>query len=399
MDKSKTQRLYYDDPYRLEFEAEIVERLVWENEPALVLDQTCFYPESGGQPSDRGTMEGISVIKIVEEGEKIVHVLERDVPAQRIKGKIDWLVRFDHMQQHSGQHILSQAFYEILEGETLSFHLGAGSSTVEIGVAKIGEDELARVERRANAIIFEDRAIVTAFIPQEKIGEIPLRKPPKKEGLIRVVEVDGFDYSACGGTHCRRTGEIGLIKITKGERIRNSLRFEFVCGWRALADYGLKNGIVRQLSGQFSVKEGDVLASVGKLSEDFKAARKLAKKSEEKLVVFEAQEFMTRAEGKIIKEVFAEKTPDSAKFLALTIVKQGDFIVLFAAKSEARSHLILAASENLKIDMRQLVPIISPAINGRGGGSPVLVEIAGVPGADLAAALAKAEDYIKNSLG
>ena len=396
MDKNKTHRLYYEDPYRMEFEAAIVERLVSENKPALVLDQTCFYPESGGQPSDQGTIEGVGVIKIVEEGEKIIHVLEREVTAQRIKGKIDWPARFDHMQQHSGQHILSQAFYEILKGETLSFHLGAGSSTVEIGIVKIGEEELGRVEKRANAIIFEDRAIKTTSIDQEKIGEIPLRKPPKKEGLIRVVEVDGFDYSACGGTHCRRTGEIGLIKITKWERIRNNLRFEFVCGWRALADYGLKNGIVRQLTGRFSVKEGDVLASLGKLSEDLKASRKLAKKSEEKLAVFEAQEFMTKAEGKIIKEVFAEKTPDSAKFLALTIVKQGDFIVLFAAKSEARSHLILAASENLKIDMRRLVPIISPDINGKGGGSPVFVEIAGDPGADLSAALAKAQAFIKN---
>jgi alanyl-tRNA synthetase len=396
MDKNKTHRLYYEDPYRVEFEAEIVERLVSENKPALVLDQTCFYPESGGQPSDQGTIEGVVVIKIVEEGEKIIHVLEREVTAQRIKGQVDWTARFDHMQQHSGQHILSQAFYEILKGETLSFHLGAGSSTVEIGIVKIGEEELGRVEKRANAIILEDRAIKTTSIDQEKIGDIPLRKPPKKKGLIRVVEVDGFDYSACGGTHCRRTGEIGLIKITKWERIRNNLRFEFVCGWRALADYGLKNGIVRQLTGRFSVKEGDVLASLGKLSEDLKASRKLAKKSEEKLAVFEAQEFMTKAEGKIIKEVFAEKTPDSAKFLALTIVKQGDFIVLFAAKSEARSHLILAASENLKIDMRRLVPIISPDINGKGGGSPVFVEIAGDPGADLSAALAKAQAFIKN---
>lgn len=399
MDKNKTHRLYYEDPYRVEFEAEIVERLVSENKPALVLDQTCFYPESGGQPSDQGTIEGVVVIKIVEEGEKIIHVLEREVPAQRIKGKIDWTARFDHMQQHSGQHILSQAFYEILKGETLSFHLGAGSSTVEIGIVKIGEEELGRVEKRANSIIFEDRAIKTTSIDQEKIGEIPLRKPAKKEGLIRVVEVDGFDYSACGGTHCRRTGEIGLIKVTKWERIRNNLRFEFVCGWRALADYTLKNGIVRQLTGQFSVKEGDVPASVGKLAEDLKAARKLAKKSEEKLASFEAQEFMTRAEGKIIKQVFTEKTPDGAKFLALCIVKQGDFIVLFAAKSETRSHLILAASENLKVDMRRLVPVISPGINGRGGGSPVLVEIAGDPGADLAAALAKAEDCVKTWLG
>lgn len=397
MDKDKTQRLYHEDSTRVEFEAEIIERLVYEDKPALILDRTCFYPESGGQPSDQGTIEGSNIIKIVEDGEKIIHVLEKDVPGQRIRGQVDWTVRFDHMQQHSGQHILSQAFYEILKGETLSFHLGAGSSTVEIGIARIGEDELSRVERRANAIVFEDRPILTTFVSQEKIGEIPLRKPPKKEGLIRVVEVDGFDYSACGGTHCRRTGEVGLIKIIKGERIRNNLRFEFVCGWRALADYSQKNRIVRQLSGQFSAKDEDVLASVGKLAEDLRAAKKTAKKSEERLAVFEAREFIARAEGKVIKEVFTEKTPESAKFLALTIVKQADFVVLFAVRSEARSHLVLAVSENLKLDARQLVPVVSPVINGRGGGSSFLVEIAGDPGADLSAALAKAEDFVKNS--
>ncbi len=397
MNNRQTRRLYHQDSYQIEFEADIVERLVYDNRPALILNQTCFYPESGGQPSDRGTIEGISVVKIVEEDEKIIHVLESDILGPGIHGKIDWELRFDHMQQHSGQHVLSQAFYEVLGGETLSFHLGQESSTVEIGLTRIDGDELARVERRANEIVFEDRTIKTALIPQEELDGIPLRKPPKKEGLVRVVEVEAFDYSACGGTHCRRTGEIGLIKITKGERIRNNLRFDFVCGWRALADYSLKTGIVRQLSAQFSVKESDVLASIAKLSEDLKSGRKLARKSEEKLAQFEAREFIMRAEGNIIKEVFTEKTPEGAKSLAVHIVKQGAFIVLFAVKSEARSHMILAASESLDVDMRRLVPVISPIIQGRGGGGPTLVEIAGDPKADLSRALAEAEHFIKRS--
>jgi alanyl-tRNA synthetase len=397
MDANEIRRLYFEDPYRVQFRADVVERSLVEGRPALVLSQTCFYPESGGQPSDKGTIEGVAVLKILEEGEKIVHVLETDVAAPQITGTIDWAVRFDHMQQHSGQHILSQAFYEIVKGETLSFHLGAEVSTVEIGVIKIHDDEFNRIERRANEIIFEDREIKTYFVAREKIGSIPLRKPPKKEGLIRVVEVDGFDYSACGGTHCRRTGEVGLIKMTQWERIRNNLRFEFVCGWRALSDYRQKNAIVRQLSNQFSMKEADVPSSVRKLAEDLKSVRKLARKSEEKLAEFEALEFMKKAQGRVIKDVFTEKTPEAAKFLALNIIKQGDYIVLFGAKSEARSHLILAASENLKLDMRLLVPIVVPLINGKGGGSASLVEIAGEPDADLAAILLKVEDNIKHS--
>ena len=395
--RKETRRLYFDDAYLTEFEAEVIDRLIVENQPALVLDQTCFYPESGGQPWDKGTIDGVEVIKVVEDGERIVHVLARDVAAARVKGWIDWATRFDHMQQHSGQHLLSQAFFELLRGETKSFHLGADVSTLEIGLAKAAEEDIERVERRANEVAFENREIKTYFVPEEKIAEIPLRRPPKVSGLIRVVEADKFDYSACGGTHCRRTGEIGIIKITKSERIRGNLRFEFVCGGRALRDYALKNRVVRHLVNKFNVKEADVAASVAKLTEEMKAVKKQARKSEEALAVFEAQEFIKRAEGKIIQQIFPEKSPEGARFLALNIIKHGEFVCLFGAMSESRSHVILACSESLKLDMRRLVPVVSPLINGRGGGGPTLVEIAGDPAADLTAALHRAADFLKKT--
>ena len=395
--RKETRRLYFDDAYLTEFEAEVIDRLIVENQPALVLDQTCFYPESGGQPWDKGTIEGVEVIKVVEDGERIVHVLARDVAAARVKGWIDWATRFDHMQQHSGQHLLSQAFFELLRGETKSFHLGADVSTLEIGLAKAAEEDIERVERRANEVAFENREIKTYFVPEEKIAEIPLRRPPKVSGLIRVVEADKFDYSACGGTHCRRTGEIGIIKITKSERIRGNLRFEFVCGGRALRDYALRNRVVRHLVNQFNVKEADVAASVAKLTEEMKAVKKQARKSEEALAVFEAQEFIKRAEGKIIQQIFPEKSPEGARFLALNIIRQGELVCLFGAMSESRSHVILACSESLKLDMRRLVPVVSPLINGRGGGGPTLVEIAGDPAADLTAALHRAADFLKKT--
>jgi len=394
---SATKRLYFDDSYKIEFEAEVEDRLVYEDRPSVVLDRTCFYPDSGGQPSDKGTIEGVEVLKVVEDGERIVHVLAADVPAGSIRGKIDWTTRFDHMQQHSGQHILSQAFFELLRGETRSFHLGAEISTLEIGLAKAEEEDIERVERRANEVVFENREIKTYFVAEERIGEIPLRRPPQKGGLIRVVEADTFDYSACGGTHCRRTGEIGLIKIIKGERIRGNLRFEFLCGGRALRDYALKNRVVRQLVGQFNVKEADVAASVAKLAEEMKAFKKQVRKCEEALAVFEAQGLLNKARGKIITEVFGDKSAEGARFLALHIIRQGEFVVLFGVKSETRSHLILACSEGLKLDMRQLVPLVSPFINGKGGGGPSLVEIAGDPKADLPAALEKAAAFIKQS--
>jgi len=395
---AQTQRLYFDNPYQVKFEARVVMRGIQDGRPALILDQTCFYPESGGQPSDKGTINGVKVIGVLEKGERIVHLLEEDIPEDEIKGKIDWTTRFDYMQQHSGQHILSQSFYELLEGETLSFHLGEELSTVEIDIREIHDEEIEKVERRANEIVFQDREIKLYFVPEEKSKEIPLRKPPQKKGLIRVVEVSDFDYSACGGTHCRRTGEIGMVKILKWERIRNNLRFDFLCGQRALKDYTWKNRILRQLARQFTVSELQVLSSVEKLFSDTKSQRKRLRKMQEKTAQFEAQEIIGKTKEKIIKEIWTEKTPEEAKFLALNIARRGDFVVLYALKREKSGHFILAASENLNLDMRELVPLITPLIKGKGGGSPYLVEIAGEETENIKLALNKAYEFVKQKL-
>jgi len=390
-----TRRLYFEDPLRTEFDARVVERRTVDGRPAVILDATGFYPESGGQPWDLGTLDGVAVLQVVEDGERIVHVLAAELPGEAVHGRIDADRRFDHMQQHSGQHVLSQAFIEILGGETRSFHLGPDVSTLEIGLAKADEADLERVEARANAVVFEDRPIKTYFVPEERIGEVPLRRPPKVRGLIRVVEADGFDYSACGGTHCRRTGEIGLIKITKAERIRGNLRFEFVCGYRALRDYALKNRTVRRLVGRFNVGEADVAAAVERLSEDFKELKKRARRTEDALGEFEVRELLARIEGGILRRAFADKTPEGLRLLALSAVKRAEAVAIFATTTPAKSHLVLAAPEALKIDLRPLVAEIAPLFSGRGGGGPSLVEIAGDAAADLEAVLDKAAAAVR----
>jgi len=319
--------------------------------------------------------------------------------SDKVTGRVDWQTRFDHMQQHSGQHILSQSFHELLGAETLAFHLGEAISTLEMDLRKISEEEVENIERRANEIVFEDREIKCYFIPEEKIESVPLRRPPKKKGLIRVVEVSDFDFSACGGTHVRRTGEIGLIKIIRLERIRNNIRFEFICGRRALEDYLRKNRILRELSTRFTVNEGEILYSVEKLSSDLKSQQRNRKKMQEKIAQYEAQEIMQEAEGKVIKEVFVDKTPEEVRFLVLSIIRKGDFVVLFGLKGEERGHLILACSENLDIDMREIVPLVSPLIKGKGGGSSSLVEVAGEEKENLEQALEKAFEFIKKKMG
>jgi len=393
-----TTRLYFEDAYLTEFEGRVLARLEAEGKPAVVLDRTAFYPESGGQPWDLGTIDGIAVLKVVEDGEAIVHVVEKSPAEETVRGKIDGPRRFDHMQQHTGQHVLSQAFIEVLRGETRSFHLGAEESTLEIGLGTVSEESLDRVERRANEIIFEDRAVKTYFVPQERIAEVPLRRPPKVEGLVRVVEVEGFDFSACGGTHVRRTGEIGLAKILNAERIRGNLRFTFVCGGRALASFQIRNRVVRDLIARFNVRAQDVTASVERLAAELKDLKKSHKKTEERLAGFESADYIAKAQGRIIVAVLEEKSPEAARAMALSIVRQGAFAVCFGARSVTRSHLLLARSESLTADLRTLVPVLAPLVNGKGGGGPSLVEIAGDREADLAAAVARAAALLGNLL-
>ena len=392
---AETKKLYFEDAYLIEFDARVIEKREIEGRPAIILDRTAFYPEAGGQSCDRGTIDGIAVLQVVEDGEAIVHVLERAIEADMVHGRIDWPRRFDRMQQHSGQHILSQAFYEVVKGATMSFHIGEDVSSVEIGVPKISDADLDRVEARANAVLFEDREIKTYFVPEERIGAVPLRKPPKKEGPIRVVEVSGFDYSACGGTHCRRAGEIGLIKVTKTDRIRNNLRFEFVCGGRALRDYQEKNRTVRQAAAFFSVADRDVATTVGKSLTEIKALKKKARKLEERIASYEAREIIHGAQGKVIQAVFEDKGPEEARFLAVQIIHHAELIVLFGAHGENQSHLILAAAEGLGLDVRTLIPAVSAVVQVRGGGSPSLVELVTTEKNKLGPALEAARKFLE----
>ena len=390
-----TKRLYFEDPYRTEFEARVLDRRTAGGRPALVLDQTCFYPESGGQPFDLGTLNGVEVVEVVEDGEAILHVLKSQIEADAVKGRIEWKRRFDHMQQHTGQHILSQAFVEVLKGETKSFHLGGDSSTLEIGIGTVSDESLERVEGRANQVVFEDRPVKTRFVPPDRIAEVPLRRPPKVEGVIRVVEVEGFDWSACGGTHVGRTGEIGLIKVMGWERIRGNLRFGFVCGARALAEFQARNRVVRNLAGKFNVQAGDVPVFVERLGAEAKEAKRRLKKLEETLAGYEAGEFVAKAEGRLVKTVLAERGPDAARALALAVIRKGEFIALIGARSESRSHLVMARSESIGVDLRPLAAELASLMNGKGGGSPSLVEIAGDLSADLDAVLLAAAAKLK----
>lgn len=392
--KNLTKRLYFDDPYRTEFEAKVVQIFPHNDQFAVILDQTCFYPESGGQPADSGTLNSMDVLDVFEKDGEIAHLLAKALTSQDVEGRIDWAKRFDHMQQHAGQHVLSQCFHELLNGKTMSFHLGQDVSTLEIDIREISEEEQEKIEHRANQIIFQDREIKSYFVEEDQIDTVPLRKPPQKSGIIRVVEVSGFDYSACGGTHPFRTGEIGIVKILKTDRIRNNVRFEFVCGRRAFQDYALKHKVLSQVAVRFTVGEKDVNASVQKMMEDLKTQKKTNKKLLERIAHWEGQAIVHSVQEKIIKRLFTDKSVQEMRLLTLNIIETQGFVTLFGQKFESKAHIILGRSDDVDIDLRDLVSVIGPVINGKGGGRPSLVEIAGAQPQNLEAALTKAYDHV-----
>jgi alanyl-tRNA synthetase len=396
--RDETKKLYFDDPYQIEFNSKVLRKFSHKNQPALILEQTCFYPESGGQPSDKGSINGIEVTGVIEEEGNIIHILDREAESDEIHGKVDWETRFDHMQQHAGQHVLSQSFYELTNSETLSFHMGEEYSTVEIDMRNISEREVEAVEYLANQIVLENREIKSYSVSEEQIEHVPLRKPPKKAGLIRVTEVAGFDYSACGGTHPKRTGEIGMIKILKQERIRNNIRFEFVCGNRALRDYIAKNRILGQVATRFSVNEQGVPRAVEKLFVDSGRQKKENKKAQQKISRIEAREIIREAKDKFIHQIFTDKTVEELRLLALNIIKIPGLVAFLGLKKDKKAHVVLARSDNCDIDMRELVPIVAEQINGKGGGRPALVEIAGENPHNLSTAVDNARDFLSDKM-
>ncbi|MBD3413992.1 MAG: hypothetical protein GF421_06145 [Candidatus Aminicenantes bacterium] len=389
-----TKKIYFEDPYQTEFESEVKSKFRRHGQYLVVLEKSCFYPESGGQPSDKGQLSGIQVMDVFEENQEIIHVLDEELTSQKVKGKIDWKTRFDHMQQHAGQHILSQCFHRCVRGKTVSFHLGERISTVDIEIKKISEKDLYRVEHMANEMVFENREIKTYFLPEDKITGVPLRKPPQKSGLIRIVEVSGFDHSACGGTHPRFTGEVGLIKIIGKERIRKKLRFTFVAGQRALNDYSRKDKVLAETAVMLSSHEMEVPDSVGKLFSELKAQKKENRKMSKTLNQYEAQQIVQDEGGPVIKKIFQKKSKEQIRYLALQIIKKPGFFVIFGLVQKDLCHIVLARSDDIDFDVKSLIPEISSVMEVKGGGRPSLVELVGKEIQKLESALNKAQESV-----
>lgn len=374
-----TERLYYKDCYLREFQARVVD--VSGDGKRVSLDRTAFYPTSGGQPFDLGTLAGASVIEVVDEEDRVVHVLDAPVAAGDVTGEVDWARRFVHMQQHTGQHLLSAVLEDLYKISTVSFHLGAETSTIDVTAASLDAAQIEKVEVRFAELVAEARPVSITF--EDAAADLGLRKASERTGTLRIVSIEGMDRSACGGTHVRSTAEIGAMQIRKLEKIRGTTRVEFVCGGRALRaareDFRLLTEISRTTSASFEDAPAFIAAQIEKAKGIEKTCQRLATE----LAKREGGELHAAtapgADG-IRRVVQRGPIDDAVRVRGQSFVAGGKAV--FLAVSEDPAAVLLAASADSGVHAGNRVKEAVSAAGGRGGGNQTVAQ-GSVPAAAL----------------
>ena len=374
-----TERLYYNDCYLRDFTARVVDTA--DEGRKVYLDRTAFYPSSGGQPFDTGTLGGVAVRDVIDEDDRVAHVLDGPLALGELKGEVDWTRRFDHMQQHTGQHLLSAVFEELFGIGTLSFHMGAIVSTIDLNAPAIEARQIEQVEERCAEIVAEARPVWITF--EDASADLGLRKASERTGTLRIVSINGLDRSACGGTHVRSAAEIGAVAIRKIEKIRGTTRIEFVCGLRAIraarADFRLLSEISRSVSAPFEEVPALVTAQIEKAKAFEKTSQRLAAE----LAKREGAELHAATEpgGDGIRRVVQKGAIDEAvRVRAQAFVAGGKAV--FLAVSEDPASVLLAASPDSGVHAGNRVKEAVTAAGGRGGGNQTVAQ-GSVPSAAL----------------
>jgi alanyl-tRNA synthetase len=395
-----TRRLYYTDSYLQHFRA----RLLGQSEASggwrVVLDCTAFYPGSGGQPNDVGMIEGIEVYDVSEDDRgQVFHCLRQAIQQQgEVHGAIDWGRRFDHMQQHSGQHILSQAFVRTSNLNTIGFHMGPDWATIDLDTEVLTREQTNKAEDLANITIYENRPVRIRLVSPEEVSSLGLRKASQREGPLRIVEVHDFDVSACGGTHVGTTGEIGGILIRKVERINRQARVSFVCGRRIIGAHRSDLDVLDATARKFSAGYLELPQRVERQMEECKQLKKTLQEKNKQLSRFLAgklyAEMSIQAGFRIIRKTFENEEFEFVKLLAQSLVSCGPCIALLANKSD-QAQLVFATSECLSFDLRPIMGECCKILEGKGGGSHHLVQGGGKRVSHLQTALDWAESQIQ----
>lgn len=378
-----TERLYYSDSHLIEFEARVVdvtERVSgW---TAIVLNRTAFYPTGGGQPSDTGTLDGMRVVECIDDGERgVLHVVQGVTPARDaiVRGRVDWARRLDHMQQHTGQHILSQAFVTLFNAPTRGFRVLDSSCEIDVDLQDPTSEKIERAVELANNVIWEDRAIAIRNVSSEEASEMSLRKEPAREGELRLIEIEGFDLTPCGGTHAFRTGEVGVIVVRSWERAKGLTRIDFVAGTRALADYRKANRSARDVAALFSSGRDDIAHLAAQTVEENKELHRRVRVLEEMAAGVEAQKLLasadTCADGtRVVTHIFDARDAESLKKLAQAVIANPRIVALLASRDKDTARLVFARSVDASGDMNALMREACGMLDGRGGGKPELAQ-------------------------
>ncbi|WP_462411136.1 alanyl-tRNA editing protein [Neobacillus sp. Marseille-QA0830] len=366
-------KLYYDDAYIKNFTAHVMrQEQDKDGKWRAVLDQTAFYPTGGGQPYDTGFIGNQQVVNVEEIDGEIFHYLESPLhnPDNEIRCTINWERRFDHMQQHAGQHILSAAFEQLFEYKTIGFHLGNDVVTIDLETEELTEDQADAAERLANRMILENRAIETKWVTEAELSKYPLRKETKVKDNIRLVIIPEYDYNGCGGTHPKATGEVRAIKILNWERQKKKVRLTFICGERVLTQFGQKQKILLELTKLLNAPERDMEQAVNRMLEGAKITEKQLETQQAMLLQYEARELLENRDDRFVGAVFQNRTIQELQKLArLMVAENSQAVVFLISENENRLQLVCARGEARAESMKQILTHALTLINGKGGGS------------------------------
>ncbi len=379
-----TERLYYSDSHLIEFEARVIDKTDrvsgW---TAVTLDRTAFYPTGGGQPSDTGTLDGSQVLECIDDEENgVLHVIQGRAPqvGDIVKGRIDWPRRLDYIQQHTGQHIFSQALVTLFNAPTRAFRVLNDACEIDVELTNPTHEVIERAVELANNVIWEDREITIKTVTAEEAARLPLRKDPSRDGELRLIEIEGFDLTPCGGTHAYRTGEVGVIVVRNWERARGLTRIEFAAGMRALADYRRANKTARAVAGLFSAARDDSAKLTARMLDENKELHRRVKALEEIAATSEAEALLrdsssilmdgaiAQVDLRVIVRIFENRDAESLKHLAQALIANSSVVALLGSRDHEAARLVFARSANAPGDMSVLMRDACATLEGRGGG-------------------------------
>src|SRR5499426_1203274 len=393
-----TVKLYWEDARLTRFAARVTDAWLQGAHRIVALDQSAFYPTGGGQPCDTGSINSARVVDVEMAGDgRILHRLDSDISfgvGDEVYCEIDWDRRREMIQQHTGQHVLSQAFFRLFGAETKGFRITDRSTEIDLTLEAQPDEidnAIARAEELANAVVFDNREIRVHNVTPEEAAALPLRKESFVADCVRVIEIADFDWSPCGGTHAGRTGEVGLIAVRGWERAKKMTRVHFLCGVRALDDYREASRSVDAIARKFSAGREEAESSVTRLLDENKRLSRRTRELAQIAAIVEAHELIEAAETveglRIVSKVFEDRDVEELKLLAHRLVDGDNVVALLASKESGTARLVFARSANLSADMNALMRAACERLCGRGGGKPEFAQGGGPEAPELDEAL------------